>query len=67
MKKGRIISNNIYRRVGDNLVFDSNQQVVKYILKVKDGEYYADSLIELLYEVMKHRFQHWRNGDGWRD
>jgi len=39
----------------------------KYQLKVEAGVYEADSLISLIYEVVSHRFWHWRRGDGWVD
>jgi hypothetical protein len=40
---------------------------MKYRLHVPEGYYEADSLIQLLFEVFKHRFHHWKNGEGWRD
>ncbi len=39
----------------------------KYELKVSAGSYYANSLVGLVHEVITHRLQHWRRGDGWRD
>lgn len=36
-------------------------------LIVEEGSYEADSLLSLLVEVFKHRFWHWRRGDGWVD
>ena len=39
-----------------------------YVLMVKDGgSYFSDSLFGLFTEIMKHRFEHWKRGDGWRD
>ena len=40
---------------------------MKYKLMVAEGSYEADSLWSLLLEVLRHRFWHWRRGDGWRD
>jgi len=40
----------------------------KYKLIVKDaGNYAEDSLIKLLWTVIKHRCHHLCNGEGWRD
>jgi hypothetical protein len=39
----------------------------KYTLLVKDGSYAADSLITLIFIVLRHRFQHLCKGEGWRD
>ena len=39
----------------------------KYELKVSTGSYYANSLVGLMLEVITHRFQHWRRGEGWND
>ena len=39
----------------------------KYVLLVDNGTYAEDSLIELIWTVLKHRFHHWNNGEGWRD
>lgn len=36
-------------------------------LIVDEGEYEASSLCTLLIEVIKHRFHHWWNGEGWHD
>lgn len=38
-----------------------------YRLEVQAGSYEAESLPALLLEVIKHRFWHWRRGDGWVD
>ena len=39
----------------------------KYVLLVDNGTYAEDSLIGLFWTVIKHRFHHWNNGEGWRD
>jgi len=39
----------------------------RYRLIVKAGEYSADNMLSLLWEIIKHRFWHWRRGDGWVD
>jgi len=40
----------------------------KYKLIVKDaGSYAEDSLIKLIFTVLRHRFHHLCNGEGWRD
>jgi len=38
-----------------------------YRLVTPMGSYEADSFLSLLWEVLKHRFWHWRRGDGWVD
>ena len=40
----------------------------KYTLLVEDsGSYAEDSLIVLIWTVLKHRFRHLCKGEGWRD
>ena len=39
----------------------------KYVLLVNNGTYAEDSLIKLLWTVLKHRFHHLISGEGWRD
>ena len=40
----------------------------KYKLLVEDaGSYAEDSLIKLIWTVLRHRFHHLCNGEGWRD
>ena len=41
--------------------------MTQYRLIVTDGEYRANSLLGLLIEVLRHRWEHFRRGDGWRD
>lgn len=42
--------------------------MARYRLDVVGGEFYeADSLAALLLGVLRHRWWHWRRGDGWRD
>ena len=41
---------------------------IKYKLIVKDvGNYGEDSLIKLIWIILKHRCQHFLKGEGWRD
>ena len=39
----------------------------KYTLLVKEGSYAADSLIRLIWIVLKHRCHHFLKGEGWHD
>ena len=39
----------------------------KFVLISPSGIYEADSLLELLWEVFKHRLGHFLDGDGWMD
>ena len=39
----------------------------KYTLLVKEGSYAADSLIILIWIVLKHRATHFLKGEGWHD
>ena len=39
-----------------------------YVLMLKGGDsYFADSLWVLFKEIMKHRLEHWKRGEGWVD
>jgi hypothetical protein len=38
-----------------------------YQLKVNSGWYESNSLVGILWEVLKHRFLHFIHGEGWRD
>lgn len=39
-----------------------------YILAIRDvGLYESDTFVGLLFEIVKHRFEHWRRGEGWVD
>jgi hypothetical protein len=40
---------------------------MRYKLIIAEGSYEANSLWSLFWEIMKHRYFHWRRGDGWRD
>ena len=42
-------------------------QKLKFTLYTPCGFYEADGLLELLWEVFKHRLDHFFNGDGWMD
>ena len=51
-----------------NWMIDEDMMEAKYKLLVKDsGNYSAESLTELIWIVFKHRCQHLRDGEGWRD
>jgi len=39
----------------------------KYKLLVKEGSYAEDSLIKLIWIVLKHRATHFLKGAGWHD
>jgi hypothetical protein len=39
----------------------------KYTLLVNTGAYFSDSVIGLVWEVIKHRFAHLRRDGKWRD
>lgn len=39
----------------------------KFCLVTPNGEYYANSLTVLMWEVFKHRTWHMFKGDGWID
>ena len=39
----------------------------KYVLLVDNGTYAGNSLVELMWTVLKHRLHHLYNGEGWRD
>ncbi len=39
----------------------------KYKLLVEEGIYAEDSLIKLIWTVLRHRCQHFLKGEGWRD
>ena len=39
----------------------------KYKLLVKEGSYAEDSLIKLIWIVLKHRCHHLLKGEGWHD
>lgn len=40
---------------------------MSFRLETPDGAYEAQSLIALLWEVLKHRWEHLWRGEGWRD
>jgi hypothetical protein len=40
----------------------------KYILLLDDGgAYFGDTLWKVVTEIIKHRWFHWKRGDGWQD
>jgi len=45
---------------------DANQRC-KYTLLVNTGAYFSDSVIGLVWEVIKHRFAHLRGDGKWMD
>ena len=51
-----------------NWLIEEEDMETQYKLLVKGvGNYGADSLIELFWIVFKHRCEHLRAGEGWRD
>ena len=51
-----------------NWKIEENEMKTKFKLVVKgSGTYTADSFSELIWIVLKHRFQHVLKGEGWRD
>ena len=54
--------------INKNWKIEENEMEAKYKLIVKEsGEYTADSFTELIWIVLRHRFHHLCNGEGWRD
>ena len=51
-----------------NWLIEENEMKTNFKLVVKDsGTYTADSFTELIWIVLRHRFQHLCKGEGWRD
>ena len=51
-----------------NWKIEENEMKTKFKLVVKEsGTYTADSFTELIWIVLRHRFQHLCKGEGWRD
>ena len=51
-----------------NWKIEENEMKTKFKLVVKEsGTYTADSFTELIWIVLRHRFHHLCNGEGWRD
>ena len=51
-----------------NWKIEENEMKTNFKLVVKDsGTYTADSFTELIWIVLRHRFQHLCKGEGWRD
>jgi len=51
-----------------NWLIEEGEMETKFKLVVKDsGSYTADSITELIWIVLRHRFQHLCKGEGWRD
>ena len=48
-------------------LIDVEKEKYKYILVVGAGSYFSNSLWGLFTEIMVHRFEHWRRGEGWND
>jgi hypothetical protein len=46
---------------------DIDSAQCKYTLLVDTGVYFSNSICGLLWEMMTHRFWHWRKGHGWMD
>jgi len=52
----------------NNWQIEENEMETKFKLVVKNsGSYTADSFLELIWIVLRHRLQHLCKGDGWRD
>ena len=46
----------------------SNERKWKYILLLQNGgAYFGDTLWKVVTEIIKHRWFHWKRGDGWKD
>ena len=46
---------------------DAREWKYTLMLSKGNGVYFADSLWGLVTEMLSHRFQHWKRGDGWMD
>ena len=56
------------RRYGNKETpIEGDQMKPKYVLLVDNGTYAGNSLVELMWTVLKHRCHHLYNGEGWRD
>ena len=54
--------------MNENWKIEEDEMETKFKLVVKDsGSYTADSFTELIWIVLRHRFHHLCNGEGWRD
>jgi hypothetical protein len=52
----------------NNWLIETNEMETKFKLVVKNsGSYTADSFLELIWIVFKHRCQHFLKGDGFVD
>ena len=52
-------------RMNEEQTIDTSEY--KYTLLVGEGSYFAQSLWGLFTEVIKHRFDHFVQGEGWID
>jgi len=51
-----------------NWLIEEGEMKTEFKLVVKgSGTYTADSFTELIWIVLRHRFHHLCNGEGWRD
>tara|TARA_R110002167_G_scaffold87220_3_gene235886 strand:+ start:660 stop:827 length:168 start_codon:yes stop_codon:yes gene_type:complete len=47
---------------------DPEHRQWKYILLLNGGEsYFGDTIWKLAVEIIKHRWFHWKRGNGWAD
>ena len=54
--------------MNENWQIEENEMETKFKLVVKDsGSYTADSFLELIWIVFKHRWTHFLKGDGFVD
>jgi len=48
--------------------YQAEQRKWKYILLLQDGNaYFGDTLWKVCTEMVKHRWYHWKGGEGWQD
>ena len=63
-----LVSSSLSFIMKQNWQIEENEMKTNFKLVVKDsGEYTADSFTELILIVLRHRFHHLCNGEGWRD
>ena len=52
-------------RLKEEQIVDTSEW--KYTLVVGEGMYMGQSVWSLVTEIIKHRWFHWKRGDGWMD
>ena len=64
----RVLAPFFYIMKQNSWLIEENEMETKFKLVVKNsGSYTADSFLELIWIVLRHRLQHLCKGDGWRD